>query len=240
MSDSSVPIVLFDMDGVLVDVSGSYRRAIQETAAQFLGRPVAPEEVQRYKNQGGFNDDWRLTEAIIRDGGLDVPFDDIRSSFDLRYRGETWNGFITQEPPLIPRAILRDVQGRSAGMGIVTGRPRAEAEWTVHRFGWEPFFNVLVAMEDQDGRGKPDPYPMRVALTRFVEPGVDCSTKRTVYIGDSIDDMRSARAAGLRAIGFVPPYLAATDLEQRLFDAGADLVIDTHDRLIPALESLFG
>lgn len=240
MPDPCAPIVLFDMDGVLVDVSGSYRRAIQETAAQFLGRPVAAEEVQRYKNRGGFNDDWRLTEAIIRDGGIDVPFDDIRTSFDLRYRGEAWNGFITREPPLMPLAVLREVQGRSAGTGIVTGRPRGEAEWTVHRFGWGPFFDVLVAMEDQDGRGKPDPYPMRVALTRFIGPGIDCSTDRTVYIGDSIDDMRSAKAAGVRAIGFVPPYLASTDLEQRLFVAGADLVIDTHDRLIEALESLFG
>ena len=116
MVRTSAPIVLFDMDGVLVDVSGSYRRAIQETAELFIGRAVLPEEVQRYKNRGGFNDDWRLTEAIIRDSGGNVPFDEIVRSFDLRYRGTAWNGFIATEPPLIPRAVnavsRRRIHGR--------------------------------------------------------------------------------------------------------------------------------
>jgi len=99
---------------------------------------------------------------------------------------------------------------------------------------------MLVAMEDQDSRGKPDPYPMRVALDRLRAGGIDAAPEAAAYVGDSIDDMISARAAGLRAIGFVPPYLASTDLERRLFASGADVVIRDHERLMPALESLFG
>ena len=56
--------VLFDMDGVLVDVSGSYRRAILNTAAHF-GRAVTADDVQRLKDRGGFNDDWKLTYALL-------------------------------------------------------------------------------------------------------------------------------------------------------------------------------
>ena len=50
--------VLFDMDGVLVDVSRSYRRAIEETANHFTGRTLVPGTTQRYKNLGGFTDEW--------------------------------------------------------------------------------------------------------------------------------------------------------------------------------------
>jgi beta-phosphoglucomutase-like phosphatase (HAD superfamily) len=69
-----IKALLFDMDGVLVDVSRSYRRAIEETASHFTGRDIEAGTTQRYKNLGGFNDDWRLTHAIISDTGIQVPF----------------------------------------------------------------------------------------------------------------------------------------------------------------------
>ena len=47
-----IPVMLFDMDGVLVDVSGSYRRAIEETVYHFTGREVQQEMIQRYKDRG--------------------------------------------------------------------------------------------------------------------------------------------------------------------------------------------
>ena len=49
--------LLFDMDGVLVDVSRSYRRAIEETVEHFTGRQIGENAIQRYKNYGGFEDD---------------------------------------------------------------------------------------------------------------------------------------------------------------------------------------
>src|SRR3989344_2026613 len=57
--------IIFDMDGVLVDVSKSYRIAIKETAEYFLGEEISKEEIQKLKNQGGFNDDVDLTEALV-------------------------------------------------------------------------------------------------------------------------------------------------------------------------------
>ncbi len=56
--------VVLDVDGVLVDTSDSYRRAIRETVALVHDADVAPETVERFKEAGGFNDDWELTEAL--------------------------------------------------------------------------------------------------------------------------------------------------------------------------------
>ena len=55
--------VVFDIDGVLVDVSDSYRRTIVETLERVHGRPIAREDIQQFKNAGGFNNDWALTDA---------------------------------------------------------------------------------------------------------------------------------------------------------------------------------
>ena len=222
--------VLFDMDGVLIDVSRSYRRAILETVEHFTGRELLPGAVQRYKNYGGFNDDWKLTHAVITDTGIQVPFSRVVEEFQKRYRGENWDGFIAEEPRLIKDETLTELCSNECVMGIITGRPEAEARWTIDRFSWKKFFPLLVAKERQEGRSKPDPFPLQHALAildaanRHVEP------EDTVYIGDSVDDMEAARAAGMWAVGVVPPYLDKEDHTKILRDRGAHVICyDSND-----------
>ena len=56
-------LIVFDMDGVLVDVTASYRATIQATVRHFSGYEPTPEEIQDWKNRGGWNDDWKLSHA---------------------------------------------------------------------------------------------------------------------------------------------------------------------------------
>ena len=60
-----VDSIIFDIDGVMVDVSDSYRRAIADTIESLSGEEFPPERIQLLKNAGGFNDDWELTDAGI-------------------------------------------------------------------------------------------------------------------------------------------------------------------------------
>jgi HAD superfamily hydrolase (TIGR01548 family) len=69
------PLVIFDMDGVLIDVSGSYREVVRRSVLTYLrmviGAPVLPDgavtlgDVDAIKKSGGLNNDWDLTYAII-------------------------------------------------------------------------------------------------------------------------------------------------------------------------------
>ncbi|MFA0754408.1 MAG: hypothetical protein IMHGJWDQ_002194 [Candidatus Fervidibacter sp.] len=68
----TVDALIFDIDGVLVDASESYRLAVCEAVWFFLERqlgwvldapPLTPEEVDMFKRVGGFNNDWDLTQA---------------------------------------------------------------------------------------------------------------------------------------------------------------------------------
>ena len=74
--------VVLDIDGVLVDVSRSYRRAIVETLDRLYGETLTREEVQAFKNAGGFNNDWELTDAgalylLANRAGLDMEIQEF-------------------------------------------------------------------------------------------------------------------------------------------------------------------
>ncbi|KKF39277.1 HAD family hydrolase [Halorubrum saccharovorum] len=58
-----VDAVVLDIDGVLVDVADSYRRAIIESVEQVCDKTIDRDAVQSFKDAGGFNNDWELTDA---------------------------------------------------------------------------------------------------------------------------------------------------------------------------------
>lgn len=71
---SRVETIIFDIDGVLIDVSRSFRVAISKTLQTFFSKHmglkgktllVKPSETVLFKNAGGFNNDWELTEAAV-------------------------------------------------------------------------------------------------------------------------------------------------------------------------------
>ena len=58
-----VDAVALDVDGVLVDVENSYRRAIVDSIERVYDDTIDRDHVQMFKNAGGFNNDWELTYA---------------------------------------------------------------------------------------------------------------------------------------------------------------------------------
>lgn len=221
-----MPALLFDMDGVLVDVSRSYRRAIEETVEALTGVPVRPGEIQALKDHGGYNDDWKTTHALVTARGTNVPFAHVKAAFQQRYRGADWDGLIRSETPLVDTEMLERLAERFA-LSLVTGRPEDEARFTLGFMGWTDVFPVVVALEQSDGRGKPDPFPLLEGLRLLGET-------TGAYVGDLGDDMRAAKAAGLRAVGHVPPYLPPSHADT-LRAAGADAVVFGMDALESAV-----
>jgi phosphoglycolate phosphatase-like HAD superfamily hydrolase len=68
-----VDVILFDCDGVLIDVRSSYDAAIRETVSYILSklvqraitRPVSRRLIHRFRHSGGFNNDWDTVCAIL-------------------------------------------------------------------------------------------------------------------------------------------------------------------------------
>lgn len=211
--------ILFDVDGVLVDVSGSYREAIRRTAAHF-GEDVTGADIAAAKARGNANNDWVLTRALLADRGVDAPLSDVTAVFERLYQGDGDHpGLKTTERARFTRAQLERLRARRP-LALVTGRPRRDAMEFIAREGWTDLFDVAVVMGET--APKPDPAPVRAALARL---GV-----RTAWmIGDTVDDVRAARAAGVVPLGMVAPGEDPARVAPLLLAAGAARVIEAPD-----------
>ncbi|MFC6992660.1 TIGR01548 family HAD-type hydrolase [Haladaptatus sp. GCM10025707] len=77
-----VDTVVLDIDGVLVDVADSYRRAIIESVESVYGDTIEKADIQLFKDAGGFNNDWQLTYAaalyiLARREGIDLTLEEF-------------------------------------------------------------------------------------------------------------------------------------------------------------------
>jgi HAD superfamily phosphatase len=186
------PILVFDMDGVLVDVTESYRETIARTVEHYTGARPTHEQIQEFKNQGGFNDDWRLSHHIITGVGRDVPFEEMKAHFQELFLG----GLILREKWVARPGVLEKLSAQFR-LAVFTGRPREEASLTLKRFAGGLTFDPVVAMEDVANR---KPAPDGLLRIADANPGA-----RLLYVGDTIDDARAARAAGVPFIGIAAP-----------------------------------
>ena len=187
--------LLFDMDGVLADVRRSYREAIALTCASF-GVEVDHEAIGRVKAAGGANDDWAVTQRVLADAGVEASLADVTARFEALYQGTEREPGLRRHETLIPDRGLIERLARTCKLGIVTGRPRADAERFLREQGVRECFGAVVCRED--GPLKPDPAPVRVAL--------DALRARTAWmLGDTPDDVRAAVGAGVVPVGVVVP-----------------------------------
>jgi len=203
--------LLLDMDGVLADVSSSFRVAIQATCAAH-GVEVTADDVAAIKREGDANNDWVVSWRLItRRGGTPTTFEAL-------YQGTPDQPGLRRTERLIPeRAVLERLKARAV-LGIVTGRPRADALRFLEEHALTGLFDAVVCMED--GPLKPDPFPVREAMRRL---GVSTAW----MVGDTVDDARSARRAGALPLGVVAPGDARDTTAPTLVAAGAARVIES-------------
>ena len=111
-------MLVFDMDGVLVDVTESYRETIVKTVEHFTGKMISRDSIQDYKNQGGWNNDWLLSQKICHGSGVEVPYATVVEYFNYLFLGQ---GMIHRERWL-PRDGFLDRLAERFDLAIFTGR----------------------------------------------------------------------------------------------------------------------
>jgi HAD superfamily phosphatase len=185
-------IIVFDMDGVLTEVSESYREAIVQTVAHFTGQAITRDLIQQYKNQGGWNNDWALSHKIAADLGTNVEYGDVVGRFNELFLGSHGDGLIQRER-WFPEDGLLDRLTAHYELAIFTGRLRYEADISLNRFAAGMRFDPIICSDDI-AKGKPAPDGLH-AIERM-KPG-----RKLIFVGDTVDDARSASAAGVPFIG---------------------------------------
>ncbi len=189
------PILVFDMDGVLVEVTKSYRETVVRTVEHFTGKLIDRDMIQDFKNRGGWNDDGALSQRICADLGVELAYEVVARQFYRLFLGpnEDGEGGLIRHEVWTPRAGALERLAERFQLAIFTGRLRKEMEITLRRFADGVSFAPIVCTGDV-AMGKPAPDGLhRIAA---VHPGAPL-----YFVGDTVDDSRSAKAAGVPFYG---------------------------------------
>ncbi|MEB3332720.1 MAG: TIGR01548 family HAD-type hydrolase [Synechococcaceae cyanobacterium] len=253
-------ILLLDIDGVIRDVSGSYRRAIIETVHHYAGRRPEAAAIDALKSEGCWNNDWHASLELLRRDGLGQPgrpvlpgFEALVAVFNGFYFGGDpdgdpahWRGFIGDEPLLVDTAFFSALSQAGIAWGFVSGAEPPSARFVLQRrLGLND--PPLIAMGDAPD--KPDPTGL-LRLAGQLAGGLGAEAPPVAYLGDTVADVLTVMQARQRApdqrflaLAVAPPHLQSDAAASRRFpyeaqlrQAGADAVIPATRHALAGLE----
>ena len=176
-------IVLFDLDGTLIDSGPIILASMQHAVRTVLDREIPPDELGLTIGGQGIVAQMQAIDAEHAEELLDV----YKEHNDGLH--ETLEAF----DELI--ALLPRLKAEGRRLGIVTAKRHRTVGLALDRFpALRDDFDVVVAHEDTD-RHKPDPDPVALAIERLGGTPSDAA-----YVGDSPFDIQAAKAAGAYAV----------------------------------------
>jgi pyrophosphatase PpaX len=176
------PVVLFDLDGTVVDSGAIILASMRHATREVLGREYSDEEL--LQSVGG--------------PGLEAQMSALAPEHVERlvtvYRAHNEPLHSELEACAGMEQVLVRLHEEGRRLGLVTAKHRRTVELAFARVPLGHLFETVVG-GDETERHKPDPAPLLLAAGRLgSEPG------QTAYVGDSPFDIRAARAAGMFAV----------------------------------------
>lgn len=182
MPSAHWPVVVFDLDGTLVDTIPLIVASFQHSLASVLGAELPESRIRQWIGRP-------LIEAFI-----EVDPARAQELFDAYI---SWN-LANSERLIRPVAGIDELLDHLADLGVrtgvVTSKRRSSADLALRLTGLNTRIPVVAALEDTTTH-KPDPAPLRLAFEMLRTSGADA-----VYVGDAVVDVQAAAAAGAAAI----------------------------------------
>jgi pyrophosphatase PpaX len=206
------PVVLFDLDGTVVDSGGIILASMRHATRIVLGREIPDEALMAAVGGPGL-------EHQMRALGPEHVEELIRA---YREHNEPLHDELRVCVGMDDVLLALKEQGRK--LGIVSAKRRRTVELAFASVAVGHLFDVVVGGDEHE-RQKPEPDLLLLALERL---GADPAA--AAYVGDSPFDMQAAKAAGVRAVG-----VTWGGIHERGTLAEADEVVDTAEELLAVL-----
>jgi pyrophosphatase PpaX len=208
------PVVLFDLDGTVIDSGAIILASMRHAAKEVLG--VEPPEDELMAAVGGPG-----LEAQMRALAPDRVEELVVS---YRAHNEPLHDELVCCEGVDDVLVRLKDEGRR--LGIVSAKRRATIELAFAKIPLAHLFDVVVG-GDETTRHKPQPEPLLLAAERLRVDPADCA-----YVGDSPFDIRAAKAADMHAVavswGGIHP-------RERLEREEPDAIVDTAEELLNVL-----
>jgi phosphoglycolate phosphatase len=214
--------MLFDLDGTLLDTAADIHTALNRALAEFRWEPMSESAVRQMIGRGAPI----LMERTAAAQGrvLEEPTQTAMvERFFHHYGALQENDEFGARPYAGVSGALETLHGAGLRTAVVTNKQERFARGLLHRLHLKQWIDVVVG-GDSCERRKPDPQPLLFACERL---GVLPS--RTLMVGDSINDVKAARAAQIAVICVPYGYNEGNDPR----DLPCDQLIDDLSKLPP-------
>jgi pyrophosphatase PpaX len=208
------PVVLFDLDGTVIDSGAIILASMRHAAKEVLGAEPPDEELMAAVGGPGLE---AQMHALAPDH-VEELVSVYRAHNEPLHEGLACCAGIDD---LLVR--LKD-EGRR--LGIVTAKRRKTVALAFDQIPLEHLFETVVG-GDETARHKPDPEPLLLALERL---GAD--PEDTVYVGDAPFDIKAAKAAGVFSIAVT---WGGIHSRERLEAESPGAIVDSADELYAEL-----
>jgi phosphoglycolate phosphatase len=202
-------LLVFDLDGTLVDSLGDITRAVNLMVSRIApaAAPFSREEVRAFVGDGAR----QLVERSLAARGVRDSPDAVLPMYLEGYRG----GLLV-ETRLFPGVAEALERLRGHTLAVLTNKPGDLSRAILEGLGVAGSFALIWGGGDVASK-KPDP---RGLLALIEELGA--RPEEAIFVGDSPVDVRTARSAGVRSVGvsygFDPEGLAAEPPDVRIDD----------------------
>lgn len=204
-------VIIFDLDGTLIDSAPDLRTACNKLLATYQRRPITMEETKKFVGNGAV----KLVERAFAATGTPVQEQEIAELTDgflAFYAGHEADE--TQPYPGV-MALLDQLVGQGYRLALCTNKPKAPTENLLRDLGMSGFFELVLG-GDELARKKPDPQ-----MIHYVLEEMRVSAEEAIMVGDSSNDIDAARNAGVPSIAVSYGYrkVPVNELE-------ADYIVD--------------
>lgn len=211
--------VLFDLDGTLVDSLADIADAL-DVVLRELGHPThSLEAYRRFVGEGARE----LVRRALPSGAAS-QLDDALARYKARYRAH----LVEKTRPYegIPELVAA-LRARGVPLAVVTNKPHDAAIEVVDWLFDRGTFEIVLGQKDGVPH-KPDPTGPRSILR-----ALDVAPSDALFVGDSDTDMRTARNAGMRAVGVTWGFRTRAELEA----SGAEHLVDHPREIVPLIRT---
>jgi pyrophosphatase PpaX len=176
------PVVLFDLDGTLVDSAAAILGSFHHATETVLRRRFPDEQILEHVGGTNLVHQMQLLDSEHVDDLVRV----YREHNELQYSEiACFDGMLE---------VLRELKEEGRRLGVVSAKWRRTVEQVFAGAGIGGYFDVVVG-SDETERHKPDPEPVLEALARL-----NARPEEAAYVGDSPFDVAAARGAGVFAV----------------------------------------
>ena len=209
-----LPVILFDLDGTVIDSGGIILASMRHAATTVLGRDCSDEELMAAVGGPGLEHQMRALDPGRVDELVTV------------YRAHNEELHESLMPCDGMEAALERLKHEGHTLGIVTAKRRVTVELAFEHVPLGHLFDVVVG-GDETERHKPDPEPVLLGLERL-----DARPEEAAYVGDSPFDIAAGNAAGVFTVAVT---WGRIHRRERLEAEHPDAVVDTAEELLAVL-----